>query len=87
MIIANHIPKLIMRSAYNLATKMLNKRKAVMAPCGFHANKEMMTDINVDILKLLYYKIQILLIVISSNTVMYNYYYTHFCSNNISYFV
>ncbi len=50
-------------------------------------NKEMMTDINVDILKLLYYKIQILLIVISSNTVMYNYYYTHFCSSNISYFV
>ncbi len=50
-------------------------------------NKEMMTDINVDILKLLYYKIQILLIVISSNTVMHNYYYTHFCSSNISYFV
>ncbi len=47
-------------------------------------NKEIMTDINVDILKLLYYKIQILLIVISS---MHNYYYTHFCSSNISYFV
>lgn len=74
-----------MRSAYNWATKMFHKRKALMLLVVFmkiklevltFKNKDIKTDINVVILQLLYYKIQLLLIV-SSNIVIYYYYYCY----------